>query len=436
MVENHDNKDHIKEDEDILFLDEEEEETQTEKDRKTETEGIKKSHHNGTKKKTTSNKKARKIKRESNTPFIVASLFIIIIILIGIVNLDKIMPFIKQDVKDADKDDNIVASVNGNEITKDMLDKEYEQLPVQLQLYINKAVFLNETMIPQILLAEATEKDDITDKEVEDFLAFYLEQLNITREELVANIEEQGKSAEDLNEQIKISLHINKSIGDKIDVTDEEADTFYAENKELITGQAAGATDAQIKEQIKLYLTSQKQAVAVKEYIDELKANADIKIYYVPDEETDEKEMVEKVVEPDVDTKEVGEITTFQDSGDEICKNADGKPIIRVFSTTTCPHCQWIKETLDGVLREYQDAGMIEAHHYEVDIKDDLLTDEKETKIALEELEVFKKYSTGGVPTFVFGCKYTRIGNGHEKKDDGLSLEEAEFRAVIDSLIA
>ena len=48
----------------------------------------------------------------------------------------------------------------------------------------------------------------------------------------------------------------------------------------------------------------------------------------------------------------------------------------------------------------------------------------------------FKKYNPkGSIPTFVFGCKYVRVGNGYERDDD-LASEAAEFRAVIEDLIA
>ena len=38
------------------------------------------------------------------------------------------------------------------------------------------------------------------------------------------------------------------------------------------------------------------------------------------------------------------------------------------------------------------------------------------------------------IPTFVFGCRYYRIGTGHEFEDD-LEAEAAEFMAVIEELI-
>jgi len=46
-----------------------------------------------------------------------------------------------------------------------------------------------------------------------------------------------------------------------------------------------------------------------------------------------------------------------------------------------------------------------------------------------------KKFNPrGSIPTFVFGCKYYRIGAGHEETDDK-TAEEAEYRLVIEELL-
>lgn len=129
------------------------------------------------------------------------------------------------------------------------------------------------------------------------------------------------------------------------------------------------------------------------------------------------------------------EITTFQDSGNNI-ELIDGKPVIRMFSTTWCPHCQWVKPAYEKVAQEYMDAGKIVAYHWELDISDDTLTPEAEGAVPSSETAVYKTFNPrGSIPTFVFGGKYWRIGNGHERAGD-LEAEEAEFRAVIEELIA
>jgi thiol-disulfide isomerase/thioredoxin len=116
-------------------------------------------------------------------------------------------------------------------------------------------------------------------------------------------------------------------------------------------------------------------------------------------------------------------------------ETVDGKPVIRLFSTTRCSHCQWIKETYDRVASEYVSQGKIVAYHWELDTGDNTLTPEIETEAPASEQAVFAKFNPrNSIPTFVFGSKYWRIGNGYEQ-EQSLELEEQEFRAVIEQVI-
>jgi thiol-disulfide isomerase/thioredoxin len=134
------------------------------------------------------------------------------------------------------------------------------------------------------------------------------------------------------------------------------------------------------------------------------------------------------------DDTESADIATFTYSGSDICL-VDGKPVVRMFSTTRCPHCEWIKDTFDSVAKEYAEEGKIVAYHWELDINDDTLTPEYEGAIPDSEWSEFRRISGSGVPAYSMGCRYIRIGNGHEREDD-LAAEEADFREVIEKLIA
>ncbi len=126
---------------------------------------------------------------------------------------------------------------------------------------------------------------------------------------------------------------------------------------------------------------------------------------------------------------------TFETKAGATVCTEDGKPVIRLFSTTWCPHCQWIKATFDSIAKEYVAAGKIVAYHWELDSYDDTLTDAVETAVPDSEMQIFSEFSDGSIPTFVFGCKYFRIGNGYEQNQD-LNAEELEIRAVIEQLIS
>ncbi|NMB56508.1 thioredoxin family protein [Candidatus Beckwithbacteria bacterium] len=129
-------------------------------------------------------------------------------------------------------------------------------------------------------------------------------------------------------------------------------------------------------------------------------------------------------------------ITTFEEKKDAQICSENGKPNVYLFSTTWCPHCEWIKETFDRVMNEYIAAGKINAYHWELDNGDNTLTQEVETEVPTEQRAVYKEFNPdGSIPTFVFGCKYFRVGNGYEAQKDLVS-EEKEFRAVIEDLLA
>jgi thiol-disulfide isomerase/thioredoxin len=129
-----------------------------------------------------------------------------------------------------------------------------------------------------------------------------------------------------------------------------------------------------------------------------------------------------------------GEDSTFYINDGEI-EYENGKPVIRLFTTTWCPHCTWIGDTFDKVAKEYIQKGEIIAYHWDVDIGDNTLTKTVESVVPKAELEVFYTFNPqASIPTFVFGSKYWRIGNGYEWQKD-LEAEEAEFRTIIENLI-
>jgi thiol-disulfide isomerase/thioredoxin len=129
-----------------------------------------------------------------------------------------------------------------------------------------------------------------------------------------------------------------------------------------------------------------------------------------------------------------GEIKTYREEYGSACTE-DGKPVIRMFSTRTCPHCSWLAPTYESVVREYMNEGRIVAHHWKIDAGDDTLTDEFEGEVPESEIIVFLEFNEkGSVPTLIFGCKYYRIGTAWEREDN-LEAEEMEMRNVIDALL-
>jgi hypothetical protein len=125
----------------------------------------------------------------------------------------------------------------------------------------------------------------------------------------------------------------------------------------------------------------------------------------------------------------------FVKMGLDICTNDKGLPIVLLFSDPDCSHCKWIGKTFDTVVMEYVKRGLIEAHHYDIDTNDDLLTPDFETEIPLKYIKIKKQTDPDGlVPYFNFGCRYDRIGNGYTGQGD-LKVEEREMLNTIDALL-
>lgn len=87
-------------------------------------------------------------------------------------------------------------------------------------------------------------------------------------------------------------------------------------------------------------------------------------------------------------------IGNFSVSSDEVCKENE-KPIIYFFGSQGCPHCVWEHPIVEEVAKKFE--GYISFHN-NMDSEADG--------------EIFQKYSTGGIPTLVLGCKYYRVGSG------------------------
>lgn len=99
--------------------------------------------------------------------------------------------------------------------------------------------------------------------------------------------------------------------------------------------------------------------------------------------------------EVEVPAEETGfTIGNFSVSAGEICKE-EGKPIIYFFGSEGCGYCKWEHPLMEEVAEKFE-AEI--AFHNNMDSEADR--------------DVFEKYSTGGIPTLVFGCKYYRVGAG------------------------
>jgi thiol-disulfide isomerase/thioredoxin len=112
----------------------------------------------------------------------------------------------------------------------------------------------------------------------------------------------------------------------------------------------------------------------------------------------------------------------FEKLSNNMCTE-NGKPLIRYYCTSWCPHCRYINPIFDSVMAEYNNQIMV--RHYVVDLNTP----------PVEDMNEFLKFSpNGNVPAFSFGCEYYRIGNSFESQGD-LNAEKTEFERVINLLL-
>ena len=136
------------------------------------------------------------------------------------------------------------------------------------------------------------------------------------------------------------------------------------------------------------------------------------------------------IIDKPAGTENLGQ--SFRVTDNDICLS-DGKPIIREFATSWCPHCAWVKPVYQEVVKSYGD--QIVAYQWEVDTNDNLLTEQLEFEVPAGEMNVFSDFNPDQtIPTFLFGCKYLRIGNAYEEQNDK-EAEAKELKYIIDKLL-
>jgi len=93
-----------------------------------------------------------------------------------------------------------------------------------------------------------------------------------------------------------------------------------------------------------------------------------------------------------IDAKADGNFSTKEDA--EIITE-DGKLVVYLFTSSTCPHCEWEKPVVNEVISQFGDNVILK-------LRED----------TAEDQEVYTQFGTGGVPLLVIGGKYYREGSG------------------------
>ena len=315
----------------------------------------------------------RKKAKEKQEIAIIVSIFLVFILVV-------VYLFYFVNIKSSD---DLVAVVNGNEITREELSWWYKiSILPEFRDFITKQDFLVLSLIPQEILVQKADEEDVKvdDDEIEKLLGLFIIESGLTLDEFENHLNSRGSTINEIKKSFEVRAIIIKLLGK------ENIGFVEGENKNLFFDVDDGA---------------------FQEYIDNLIDDSNIEIF---------PENIDKLV-----------LKTFEETNDEVC--SEEKPIIRLYTTSFCEVCKESGRMFQDLVTNFMIDESIQARHWSLDTGDNLLTLKKENGVPKEEVAIFKKYSPNNrVPTVVLGCKYKHVGKfGIEQED--------EFKAIIKTLV-
>lgn len=164
------------------------------------------------------------------------------------------------------KDQFIVAMVNGRPISRLALIKELEKQYGKETL---------DVLITQNLIWQEAEKQGVTvsSEELDQEIKKIEEEVAAQGQDLSQLLSAQGMTPDELKEQIKLQKTAEKIVGKDIEVTDEEVETYFAENEASPSGDTM---TEEIKQNIRQQLEQQKLSEGINQWLESLHDSAKI----------------------------------------------------------------------------------------------------------------------------------------------------------------
>lgn len=301
------------------------------------------------------------------TVALIAIIIVIAVIIYGNYGIKKFEP-------ESPASGNVIAVVNGEEITESELDKEYRFFffvtgyPPQYQSMIPKKEFLNQTIAQMLLLQQAKELGYKVEKEeAKQQLELSIQENMLSTEEFELKVKEANFTMDDVIDysakQITLSKFIEETIFSSITVSDKEIGEFYEKNKNLMQGAALKNVSSLIKQE----LTLEKQREMLQTTISMLMESADIQIMELPE------------------TKAAGAAVSTVNFAECASKYNVSSSTVIFYHANWCPHCQ----NMVPIVEELQNAGY--TFHYA----------ETSENTGTEVIECFQEFMEGGVPQFI-----------------------------------
>ncbi|NJL44382.1 MAG: hypothetical protein HC945_03660 [Nitrosarchaeum sp.] len=173
-------------------------------------------------------------KEESGLIYWIAPLAVLIVIVI----LASI--FLDKTPSTTTSEDSILVTVNGEDIKESDLSTQYALLPDQITETITEEEILSQMVEELILLQEAERRDIVaTEDDIDQAMLSLLERNNLGLKQLEENVIQRGLTIADVRELLRKQFLINNLLEQSalagIEISDEEALTFYEANKEQFT---------------------------------------------------------------------------------------------------------------------------------------------------------------------------------------------------------
>ena len=130
----------------------------------------------------------------------------------------------------------VAATVDGVDIYVSEVEEHFDTIPQEMRAGMTKDVILDQIISQEVLLQEAERLGvTVSDEEIDEELEFAMAQAGWSEDEFDQVLAAQGMTKEDLREMYRVSIVIddliNQEVLDQIEVTDEEVEQFFEQNK-------------------------------------------------------------------------------------------------------------------------------------------------------------------------------------------------------------
>ncbi len=163
----------------------------------------------------------------------------------------------------------VAATVNGTPITRLETIRELEKQAGAQAL---------ESLVTQKLIEQEAQKRGITvsEEEINEELANIKSRLEQQGQSLPTILEMQGLTQDEVKENLRFQVLIDKMTADDVAVSDEEVDQFIEENQENIADEQ---DEEEVRGQVRTQLERQKASTAAQGLVSQLREGASINYY-------------------------------------------------------------------------------------------------------------------------------------------------------------